>query len=470
MDDGQGYKDAHSFQAQRLHWKSVLNADHTITFNSAGAYVSSILSATSLAALHGLNGAAVGVCLNLYVTPANIQTSAPPHTDKQDVVVVQTQGRKRWRVYSPPDSSLNPDLDPFKRGKGVDSLTLDVLQREGSELLLDVTLHPGDTLFVPARFPHTTDTLDCYSDQDNDAVRSFEKQDWSMHLTVGLDSHVWNLNYNSMRSLALHTYGIHDVLLQEPFDRDMDGCVGRVNQLSNDLSEGLYSSVDETMFSFNSTNDQSSPRGTVGRSRWQRQWAHNAGKLASNLLSFHERTNLECGWEDNDVDSSLTLDQCLKTVIQFQDVGQKIGNAHRDMYVAAVKEEQTRVDELGGWALNVGDIMIDERADRLSIFRVPVYFQKMDKYREELRAWGDALGMGEKKVEPPPMILVGDQVESKVFPANLRREVYSPLYSSAKVIKVRNDGLFDLQSFNGMVQKGVERENITGPHGIGIFI
>ena len=115
--------------------------------------------------------------------------------------------------------------------------------------------------------------------------------------------------------------------------------------------------------------------------------------------------------------------------------------------------------------------MIDERADRLSIFRVlPVYFQKMDKYREELRAWGDALGMGEKKVEPPPMILVGDQVESKVFPANLRREVYSPLYSSAKVIKVRNDGLFDLQSFNGMVQKGVEQENITGPHGIGIFI
>ena len=83
-------KDAHSFQAQRLHWKSVLNADHTITFNSAGAHVSSILSATSLAALHGLNGAAVGVCLNLYVTPVNVQTSAPPHTDKQDVVVVQT--------------------------------------------------------------------------------------------------------------------------------------------------------------------------------------------------------------------------------------------------------------------------------------------------------------------------------------------------------------------------------------------
>eukprot|EP00957_Ditylum_brightwellii_P000293 23177-Ditylum_brightwellii.AAC.1 len=179
----------------------------------------------------------------------------------------------------------------------------------------------------------------------------------------------------------------------------MDMCVGRVNRLSNNLREGLYSSVDDTMLSFHSKNDDpSSPK-----------LAYSMEKLASNLLSFHDRTNLECGWED-ELDQSLTFEQCLQTIIQFQNVGQKIANTHQDMYVAAVKEEQMRVDEQGGWALNVGDSMPDERARRLSIFRVPLYFQKMDMFREELRAWGDSTSRirEERKIEPP-MILIGDQ-------------------------------------------------------------
>ncbi|KAK1741133.1 hypothetical protein QTG54_008385 [Skeletonema marinoi] len=403
--DEHGYKqDVHSFQAKRLDWKEdILNATNTIIFNSAGSYISSTLAATSLAALHGLDGASAGVCMNLYVTPAMVQTSAPPHTDKQDVVVVQTQGRKRWRVYSPPDSSFDSELDPFKG----------MLERENSELLLDVTLYPGDTL------------------------RSFEKEDWSMHLTVGLDSHVWNLNYISMRTLALRSHGIHDVLLQQTaqnFDRNMDMCVGRVNQLSNDLREGLYSSVDDTMLSFHSKND---------------------------------RTNLECGFREDEA-QSLTFDQCLQTVNHFQYVGQKIANSHQDMYVAAVKEEQMRVNEEGGWARNVGNSMPDERARRLSIFRVPLYFQEMDMCREELRAWGDFLGTHENI---SPMILVGDQVES-VFPTNLCREVDGEHpFNSAKVIKISSDGmLYDLQYFNGMVQKGVQEHYLRGPHGIGIYI
>lgn len=33
----------------------------------------------------------IPVCLNLYLTAAGQKTSAPPHTDKQDVFVMQTQ-------------------------------------------------------------------------------------------------------------------------------------------------------------------------------------------------------------------------------------------------------------------------------------------------------------------------------------------------------------------------------------------
>jgi Cupin superfamily protein len=506
----------HSFQAQRLRWETVLQSPTTSIFNSAGSYISSILSATSLAALHGLHGAAVGICLNLYVTPANIRTSAPPHTDKQDVVVVQTQGRKRWRIFSPPDSSLTPELDPFTRGKGADSLTLDVLKKEGSELLLDVTLLPGDILFIPSRFPHITDTLDCYGDDkkhDNTVV--FGKQDWSMHLTIGLDSHVWAMNYKSMRTLALRTHGIHDVLRPEKikdkdddddddddddaddaydlaFDRNMDRCIGRVNRLSYDLREGLYSSLDDTIFSANAN----------GRRKDQPleqclQLKRSMGKVASNLLTFHERTNRECGWVDNHDDgditcntqSTLTLDQCLATVHQFQIVGQKISNTHHNMYVAAINEEQRRENERGEWALHVGGdttTLMEERANRLSIFRVPPYFQKLDQLRDELLVWGDfrdALGMGirEEKETELPILLEGDQVEC-IFPtrinANGSREITeNNRWYFAKVIKVRSepeddndDGFFDLQLFDGTVRKGVERNNITGPHGIGIFI
>ena len=46
--------------------------------------------------------------LNLYLTAAGTPVSAPPHSDKQDVFVVQTAGKKRWRVYAPPPPARKP--------------------------------------------------------------------------------------------------------------------------------------------------------------------------------------------------------------------------------------------------------------------------------------------------------------------------------------------------------------------------
>ena len=56
-----------------------------------------------------------------------MKVSAPPHTDKQDVFVVQTQGAKHWRVFKPPSPSQKMNRDPYARGKGPDALTLDEL-------------------------------------------------------------------------------------------------------------------------------------------------------------------------------------------------------------------------------------------------------------------------------------------------------------------------------------------------------
>jgi len=392
--------------------------------------------------------------------------------------VVQTQGRKRWRVYSPPNCAVKLNADPFCRGKGEDELSVPMLSDEGSELLLDVTLVPGDVLFVPARFPHTTDTLNCYDDENHSGGGNGgdKEKKSSIHLTLGLDTHVWAMNYMSMRTLALRRFGIHDVLENNDSktdpDRNMDRCVGKVNELSYSLREGLFSSLD----SANACDEIPNLVLEQNRLRSPRMI------LATNMLAFHERANFECDWVDTK-HNSLTFDQCLETVSHFQTIGQKIKNSHEDMYIAALEEERRRNVEGGGWAMNVGDIMVKERADRLSIFRVPVFFEQLDKLREELRAWGDRQGnqltptrgvvSSHPTWTPLPMILNGDQVEANLLGIGAVGNVYAGMkssWSSAKIVKVRSDGLFNLQLFDGTVEEGVDRHDIKGPHGLGVFI
>lgn len=447
LGSASGKSNEHSFQSKRLDWNSVLGAQNTVVFNSAGAHISSQLAPASLAALHGLSGTATGVCLNLYMTKSDLLQSAPPHTDKQDVVVIQTQGRKRWRVYSPPDSTVKYNADPFCRGKGDDELSVPMLSDEGSELLFDVTLLPGDVLFVPSRFPHTTDTLNCYNDDEHHSNgRNNEERKSSIHLTLGLDTHVWDMNYMSMRSLALRRFGIHDVLLESNnhINDIMDSCVGKVNQLSYELREGLFSSLDTTL---------------------------DGPKTAENLLAYHDRVNFECG---ADTYTHLTYSQCLETVIHFETIWQKIESTHNDMYTAALNEERTREVENGGWTMNVGETMAKKRAERLSIFRVPMFFEQLDKLRQDHRIWG-SLHKRSTIEKTLPNLFNGDQVEAYLLDANacnlvgIRAEEKIS-WVSAKVIKVRPDGLFNLQLFDGKVENGVGRLHIKGPHGLGIFI
>ena len=99
------------------------------------------------------------------------------------MLLVQSTGRKRWRVYRPPPPGTTPTLDPFARGKGTDHLECDA-----AELLLDTVMEPGQVLFIPAGFPHTTDTL---LEPVEDAIAS----EPSVHLTVGVDTHLWSLSF-----------------------------------------------------------------------------------------------------------------------------------------------------------------------------------------------------------------------------------------------------------------------------------
>ena len=94
---------------------------------------------------------------NAYATPAAAQGFAVHH-DTHDVFVLQVAGTKRWRIYAPvlelplSGQRWSPELgDP---GPPVD----------------DLTLEPGDTLYLPRGWPHEAVA------QESD----------SLHITVGL--------------------------------------------------------------------------------------------------------------------------------------------------------------------------------------------------------------------------------------------------------------------------------------------
>jgi Cupin superfamily protein len=102
------------------------------------------------------------VQVNAYYTPESAQ-GLPVHHDTHDVFCLQVAGEKRWLVYDPAVELPLKD-QRYRREHG-----------EPGEPVLDVTLGPGDTLYLPRGWLH-------------EAVTS---QGDSLHLTVGLSAYTW---------------------------------------------------------------------------------------------------------------------------------------------------------------------------------------------------------------------------------------------------------------------------------------
>jgi ribosomal protein L16 Arg81 hydroxylase len=96
-----------------------------------------------------------------YLTPAG-QQGARAHSDPSDVYVIQLEGTKHWRVWATPET----------RRLGVDR---DYNLAELGQPVLDVSLRPGDALYVPYGTPH---------------VAAAEEQ-VSLHVTVVALARTW---------------------------------------------------------------------------------------------------------------------------------------------------------------------------------------------------------------------------------------------------------------------------------------
>ncbi|HLL65050.1 MAG TPA: cupin domain-containing protein [Micromonosporaceae bacterium] len=102
------------------------------------------------------------VQVNAYLTPAGAQ-GLGAHYDTHDVFVLQVAGRKRWRVHRPVKGS---PLESQPWGGQLD----EVNATADGEPALDVTLEPGDSLYLPRGWLHSATALD----------------ERSLHLTVGI--------------------------------------------------------------------------------------------------------------------------------------------------------------------------------------------------------------------------------------------------------------------------------------------
>ena len=151
------------------------------------------------------------------------------------------------------------------------------------------------------------------------------------------------------------------------------------------------------------------------------------------------------------------LDHWISVVERFREAGQDILSTHRDMYLAAIEEGRKRKEEGDG-------PMTQDKMDRLSLFRVPPYFEKLEKAKGGLREWavqgmgGGKGGVDEGEGSGVPddwatswELKVGDPVDADLggcmFPA--------------AVMKVNEGGTYDVQFFDGEVEKGVARDAIV---------
>ncbi|ORB81019.1 cupin domain-containing protein [Mycobacterium timonense] len=122
--------------------------------------------------------------VNAYVTPPH-STGFVPHYDPHDVLVLQIEGCKTWRVSDGPP--VPPQQIQSRKGVGAD----------GPASWTDVCLRPGDVLYLPRGQVHSART----------------HSEPSVHLTVGLHAPtVLTLVTSALHALSLRDPRVHDRL------------------------------------------------------------------------------------------------------------------------------------------------------------------------------------------------------------------------------------------------------------------
>ncbi|KAL9183101.1 hypothetical protein ACHAXT_004888 [Thalassiosira profunda] len=116
------------------------------------------------------------VYCNTYLTPP-ASSAVKAHADDRDVLVMQLIGKKRWRVYKRVPVPFPFDQEQVgKYGNVVDASVLEGGLCFGDK---EVTLHPGDVLYMPRGFVHEATT------------NELSRHEPSFHATFAIATHDW---------------------------------------------------------------------------------------------------------------------------------------------------------------------------------------------------------------------------------------------------------------------------------------
>uniref|UniRef100_A0A9L0RQI5 Bifunctional lysine-specific demethylase and histidyl-hydroxylase n=2 Tax=Equus caballus TaxID=9796 RepID=A0A9L0RQI5_HORSE len=100
---------------------------------------------------------------NVYITPAGSQ-GLPPHYDDVEVLILQLEGEKRWRLYRP--------TVPLAREYGVEAE--DSIGSPAREF----TLKPGDFLYFPRGTIHQADTPPGLAHSTHLTISTYQNNSW----------------------------------------------------------------------------------------------------------------------------------------------------------------------------------------------------------------------------------------------------------------------------------------------------
>ena len=166
---------------------------------------------------------------NAYLTPGGDSQGFAPHYDDIEAFILQLEGRKRWRVYPPPNKA-----ETLPRISSRDYTEEDM---EGTAPFIDTVLEPGDILYMPRGWIHQAHTP---------PSRGGESQ--------GGGGHSLHLTASAMQQWAWAD--LLDIIMPEAFE------AVTASETSTSLREGLPRNFVNYMGAmYDTSNDDDAPEG-----------------------------------------------------------------------------------------------------------------------------------------------------------------------------------------------------------------
>ena len=230
---------------------------------------------------------------------------------------------------------------------------------------------------------------------------------------------------------ALKRAGVIDSVLEQTSDED-NRYVGKINMLPMNLRSALMESL---------------PLGLLDDDEFGNQLEEHVVKKLSKICRDLDQSTFTAA---EDSSGAIWKD----TVSKVRKQGIELFHIHRDMYLAAKDEGELRKAEARMTA-HLDDKplpMTPERMQRLSLFRVQRYFEKINEVKESLTLWSKQGKYNASSANELPanwaftlQVKVGDQVEAD----------FGGAWFPATVIKVGSK--YDVKFFDGEIESGLDR-------------